>query len=104
LHRMVDHALMAAARFEKLRPIAWRTGMSWRDSQRLIARGRTVRRSGWAAFGLLVLVVAADAVLGDPRGGLTVTLLAGITGAVILAVSHGVAWLLDRRAERVVGK
>lgn len=78
--------------------------MSWRDSQRLIARGRTIRRSGWAAFGLIVLVVAADAAVGDPRSGLTLTSLAGITGAAILAVSHAVAWLLDRRAERVVGK
>ena len=78
--------------------------MSWRDSQRLIARSRTVRRSGWAAFILLVLVVAADATVGEPGDGLFVTILGAAVGVAILGVSHGVAWLMDRHAERIVGR
>ena len=78
--------------------------MSWRDSQRLIGRAQFIRRSGWTLFGLLVLVVTADATAGSGGGGLLMTALAGIAGAAILAVSHGIAWLMDRRAERVVGR
>ena len=78
--------------------------MSWRDSQRLIRRAQFIRRSGWAVFGLLVLIVAAEAAAGERSGGLLMTTVAGLAGAAILALSHGVAWLMDRRAERVVGR
>ena len=32
------------------------------------------------------------------------TTLAAIAGVTVLGVSHGIAWLVDRRAERVVGR
>ena len=68
-------------------------------SMYLIVKNRIYRQAAWG-----VLIVAADAAAGDGRGGVLMTAIAGIAGASILAVSHGVAWLMDRRAERVVGR
>ena len=76
--------------------------MSWRDSQRLTGRARAVRRGGWGLFALLVLVVTADAAGSEGGGSLMLIGIAAVAGAAVLGVSHAIAWLMDRQAERVV--
>jgi hypothetical protein len=76
--------------------------MSWRDSQRLTGLAHTVRRAGWLLFALLVLAVTADAAASDGGGSLLLIGVAAVAGAAVLGVTHAIAWLMDRRAERVV--
>lgn len=71
--------------------------MAWVDSMRFRRRADKVRAAGW--INLLVTLIVAGAHL--PEG---FDALAAGSGwaALVMAVTYGLAWVLDRHAERVV--
>ena len=71
--------------------------MSWRDSMRLRGRADRVRFIGWInlAITFLVCVIISDAA----------TLIVGtIWSALVMGLVYGLAYFIDKRAERVVGR
>ena len=71
--------------------------MAWIDSMRFRRRADKVRAAGW--INLLVTVIVAGVHLPE---GFDVLAVASIWAALVMALTHGFAWALDRHAERVV--
>ena len=71
--------------------------MAWVDSMRLRRNADMVRALGW-----LNLVVSIIVSLFHASEGLVIMVLFGVWAALVMAVTHGIAWMIDRRAERVV--
>ena len=71
--------------------------MAWVDSMRLRRRADKVRAVGWVN---LFFAVIWSAIHGSD--GIAVLALAGVWAAAILALTYGIAWIIDKRADRVV--
>jgi hypothetical protein len=71
--------------------------MAWIDSMRLRRRADKLRALGW--INLLLTVVVSLVHISD---GVQVIAAGVIWAALIIASTHGAAWALDKRAERVV--
>lgn len=71
--------------------------MSWADCMRLKRRADRVRMVGWVNFGITVLVAAVET-----SEGWVVLAVSGAWVAVVLALTHGMAWLIDRHADSIV--
>ena len=71
--------------------------MAWVDSMRLRRRADKIRAVGWVNL-LLTLVIAITHV----SEGIQVLVAGFIWATLIMGLTHGAAWALDRRADRVV--
>ena len=71
--------------------------MAWVDSMRLRRKADIVRALGW--FNLVASVVWGFLHTSE---GLGVLALCALWVAAVMGITHGVAWVIDRRAERVV--
>ena len=71
--------------------------MSWVDSMRLRSRADKVRAVGWV--NLLFAVIWS---MFDSSDGIAILALAGIWSAAVMALTYGIAWVIDKRADRVV--
>jgi hypothetical protein len=71
--------------------------MAWIDSMRLRRRADKLRAIGW--INLLLTVVLSLVHVSD---GIQVLTAGVIWAALVMALTHGAAWALDKRAERVV--
>ena len=73
--------------------------MAWIHSQRLRGTADKVRAIGWVnAF-----ISAGWAVIHSTEGSLGLLWVVA-WGVAVMALSYGVAWIIDRRADRVVGR
>lgn len=71
--------------------------MAWVDSMRLRRKADIVRALGWVnlfASLLWSLVHVSE--------GLAVLGVLGAWAVAVMALTHGIAWIIDRRADRVV--
>ena len=71
--------------------------MAWVDTMRLRRRADKVRMVGWVNLFLSIawsVLHAAD--------GFSVVAVAGVWAATIMALTYGIAWFIDRHADRVV--
>ncbi|HYC48488.1 MAG TPA: hypothetical protein VED01_23695 [Burkholderiales bacterium] len=71
--------------------------MAWVDSMRLRRRADGIRMVGW--INLLLSVAWAVVHASD---GLGMMALSGAWAALVLALVYGVAWVIDKHAEKVV--
>ena len=71
--------------------------MAWVDTVRLRRRADKVRAIGW----LNLLFTVIWSVLHASEGGLVLA-LAGIWSAGVMALTYGIAWVVDKHAERIV--
>ena len=71
--------------------------MSWIDSMRLRRKADIVRWVGW-----INLFLSVGASLIYVSEGLATLAALGLWALAVLAVTHGIAWMIDRHAERVV--
>ena len=71
--------------------------MSWVDSMRLRRKADIVRWIGWAN-----LFVSTVWSLFNVSDGLVTLGLIGLWAFAVLALTHAIAWVIDRRADRVV--
>lgn len=71
--------------------------MSWVDSMRLRRKADIVRWIGWTN-----LFVSIALSLTHSSDGLATLAALAIWALAVLALTHGIAWMIDRHAERVV--
>ena len=71
--------------------------MAWVDAMRLRRKADIVRAIGWV--NLIACVLWALLHLSE---GLALLAVLGVWTVAVMAVTHGVAWIIDRRAEHVV--
>lgn len=71
--------------------------MAWTDSMRFRRRADKVRAAGW--INLLLTLIFAGVHLPEGFDALAVGF---VWAMVVMAVTYGLAWALDRHAERVV--
>ena len=71
--------------------------MAWTDSMRFRRRADKVRAAGW--INLLLTLIFAGIHLPE---GLDALAAGSVWAAVVMGVTYGLAWVLDRHAERVV--
>jgi hypothetical protein len=72
--------------------------MSWVDAMRLRRKADHVRAAGWVN-----LVVTITYVVFHSGDASEIILPASVWAAFIMALTHGIGWIIDRRADRVVG-
>jgi hypothetical protein len=72
--------------------------MSWVDAMRLRRKADHVRAAGW--FNLLATITF---VVFHSSEAAEIILPASLWAALVIAVSYGLGWIIDRRADRVVG-
>lgn len=71
--------------------------MAWVDSMRLRRRADIVRALGWGNLLLCIVWSVAEA-----SEGLAVFAIAVAWALVVMALTHGAAWAIDKHADRVV--
>ena len=71
--------------------------MAWVDSMRLRRRADKLRAVGWINLVITVIVSVLHA-----SEGLAVLALACAWAAIVMGVTHGAAWMIDKHADRVV--
>jgi hypothetical protein len=71
--------------------------MAWTDSVRFQRRADRVRAAGW--INLLLTLIFAGIYLPEGFHALAV---GSVWAVVVMGVTYGLAWALDRHAERVV--
>jgi hypothetical protein len=72
--------------------------MSWVDAMQLRRKADHVRAVGW--FNLIATV---SFVIFHASEAAEIILVASLWAALIMALSYAIGWLVDKRAERVVG-
>ena len=73
--------------------------MAWIDSMRLRRKADIVRAVGWV--NLFVCIVWSLVHVSD---GLAMLAVTGAWAAAVMALAYGIAYVIDRRADRVVGR
>ena len=73
--------------------------MSWWDSMKLRRRADKARAVGWINLAITGFVCAAAA-----SEGLAVFVLGGAWAAMVMGIAYGAAHLIDKRADRVIGR
>lgn len=73
--------------------------MSWIDCMRLRRMADGVRALGWINLGFTVVFAVIHA-----SDGFATLAVAALWALVGFASTYGIAWLVDRRADRVVGR
>ena len=71
--------------------------MAWVDSMRLRRKADIVRAVGWVNLCVSVLWSLVHV-----SEGLAVLALLGVWAFAVMALTHGIGWMIDRRADRVV--
>ena len=71
--------------------------MSWVDTMRLRRRADKVRMFGWVNL----FLSAAWSVV-HATDGFFVLAIAAVWAAAVMALSYGIAWAIDKHADRVV--
>ena len=73
--------------------------MAWVDSMRLRRKADIVRALGW--LNLIVSVIVSFFHVSE---GLGAILLFAVWAVLVMAITHVIGWVIDRRAERVVSR
>lgn len=71
--------------------------MAWVDSMRLRRKAGVVRSLGWINLAVTVVWSFVNAAEGLDAMGIFVA-----WATLVMAITHGVAWMIDRHAEHVV--
>ena len=71
--------------------------MAWVDTMRLRRRADKIRTLGWIN---LLLSVAWSVI--HASDGFAMMALAALWSAVVMGVTYGIAWFVDKHADRVV--
>ena len=76
--------------------------MAWVDCMRLRRIATIVRGVGWTISGLMFGFATITTFLLEGDHGLTLFALLTVASVLVLAVTYAVAWLVDRRGDRLV--
>lgn len=76
--------------------------MSWRDSQRFLRIASAVRGLGWTLSGLALAIGGFAVFDSEGEDALVVVKLLAAWFTVVICGTHGIAWMIEKHAARVV--
>ena len=76
--------------------------MAWIDCMRLRRVATIIRATGWTISGILFVVAAVTAFVSEGDHALGIFGVLGAASAIVLAITYALAWLVDRRGDRLV--
>ena len=76
--------------------------MAWVDCMRLRRVATIIRAIGWTVSGLMLVFVAVAAFLIEGDHVLPMFGVLGAAAVIVLAICSALAWIVDRRGDRLV--
>jgi hypothetical protein len=76
--------------------------MAWVDCMRLRRVATIIRAVGWSASGLMFTVAAGAAFVVESDQALPIFGVFATASLILLAITYALAWLVERRGERLV--
>ena len=76
--------------------------MAWVDCMRLRRVAMIIRASGWAVAGLIFATAALTGFTSEGDVALGIFGVLGAASGIVLAITYALAWLVDRRGDRLV--
>lgn len=73
--------------------------MSWATCMKFRRTAESVRKAGWANLAVTVVISMLNA-----QDGLSTFALGGVWAGAVMLLTYGLAWGIDRHADRVVGR
>ncbi|HEX2828773.1 MAG TPA: hypothetical protein VHP37_20650 [Burkholderiales bacterium] len=76
--------------------------MAWVDCMRLRRVATIIRSIGWTVAGLIFTYAAVATFLSEAENALAVFGVLGAASVIVLAITYALAWIVDRRGDRLV--
>jgi uncharacterized membrane protein YphA (DoxX/SURF4 family) len=76
--------------------------MAWIDCMRLRRVATIIRAAGWTVSGVMFAVAAAAAFIVESDHAMAMFAILGVAAIIVLAITYALAWLVDRRGDRLV--
>jgi hypothetical protein len=76
--------------------------MAWIDCMRLRRVATIIRGVGWTMSGLMFVVAAGTALTSDNEHALALFGVLSAASLIVLGITHALAWVIDKRGDRVV--
>ena len=76
--------------------------MAWVDCMRLRRVATTVRAIGWTIAGLIFGFAAVTTFMLEGDHGLVMFGVLTVASVIVLAIAYAIAWIVDRRGDRLV--
>jgi len=71
---------------------------------RLLKWARWIRRVGYAVLPIAIFIGAAASSGEPPGAGLPLLVAGAAIGALVVAITEAVGWMLEKQADRTIGK
>jgi hypothetical protein len=76
--------------------------MAWVDCMRLRRVATIIRTIGWTVAGLMFAFAAVMTFLSESEHALTMFGALSAASVIVLAICYALAWIVDRRGDRLV--
>ena len=76
--------------------------MAWVDCMRLRRVATIIRATGWTIAGVMFLYAAVATFMSESENALAVFGVLGAASVIVLAICYALAWIVDRRGDRLV--
>ena len=76
--------------------------MAWVDCMRLRRVATIIRAVGWSTSGVMLAVAAVAAFIVDTDHVMAIFGVLGTASLIVLAITYALAWVVDRRGDRLV--
>ena len=76
--------------------------MAWIDCMRLRRVATIIRAAGWTVSGIMFVVAAIAGFMVESDHAMAMFAILGAASIIVLAITYALAWLVDRRGDRLV--
>ena len=76
--------------------------MAWVDCMRLRRVATIIRAAGWTISGIIFAVAAVAGFMVESDHSMAIFAVLGAASVVVLGITYALAWLVDRRGDRLV--
>jgi hypothetical protein len=76
--------------------------MAWIDCMRLRRVATIIRAVGWGVSGVMFAVAATAAFMVESDHAMAIFAVLGVASIILLAITYALAWVVDRRGDRLV--
>ena len=76
--------------------------MAWVDCMRLRRVATIIRATGWSVSGVLFAFAAVATFMSEGDHALAFFGVLGAASGIVLAITYALAWIVDRRGDRLV--
>ena len=78
--------------------------MAWVDCMRLRRVATIIRTAGWTVSGLLFVIGVANSFTVESDQALATFGVLTAASLIVLAITYALAWIVDRRGDRLVAR